>query len=228
MPFQPEKNFTPESEENSEAEALSKLSVEELLERNLQDMDVLDEIFERANEEQIEKLRERTELSEREIGLGKHYAELRKEVHEDMEENLSKRKEENPEASEEELELGAYKEAIEPQMRDPVFTLRDKGYNTLSSGFGGPGVQQLVFEKNDYLEKFDQKKLKREMAEKGVELELGPGQINFLCQEKMPVEDLKEVWDTIAERLPEIDKGTKKSKISAAKRFRRRQERFEK
>lgn len=60
---------------------------------------------------------------------------LRERLHVKMRAALKERLELNPEPSEEEILLGAYKEELEPQVRDAIFELRQKGYDTTTSGF---------------------------------------------------------------------------------------------
>lgn len=50
---------------------------------------------------------------------------------------LEKRLQEEPEATQEELDMGAYIQELEPQVRHAVLDLRRKGYQTHSSGFCG-------------------------------------------------------------------------------------------
>lgn len=62
---------------------------------------------------------------------------LRKSTHEQMEEEVRLRLQRDPRPTEEEIFVGAFKEMIEPQVRDALFEFNKKGYPTESSGFGG-------------------------------------------------------------------------------------------
>lgn len=49
----------------------------------------------------------------------------------------------NPTPDQEEISAGAYREEIEPQCREAIFTIRRKGYNTGSSGFAIGNLQNV-------------------------------------------------------------------------------------
>ena len=215
----------PEQEKKQEKDPYE-CSVEELLtEQDLQSQDVLEEIFKRGNDEQLERLRKKTSLSEKEIEISQHYAKLREEVIDDMKEKTQERKEISPQASKEEMALGAYKEAIEPHVEDAVFTLREKGYGTVSSGFAGPGAQQIIFKDNDYLDKLDNKEeLKEKIAEKGAELNFEPDTVFFICKKKMDLEELEEIWNEITDALPDLEQEAPQTDHPQARRFRKKQE----
>lgn len=226
MAFQPEKpNF--DKEEAPEEKRPEEMTMDELFEQDLGDVDILGEIVRRGDEEDLRRLKERKGFSEKEIELAKYHVDLRDEVVEEVNEEIEKRKEERPESTKEEMELGAYREAIESQVRDAVFKLREKGYNTVASGFGEPAAQQIDFEENGYLDEFDQEELKEDMEQKNVEMEFSPRTVGFICRGKLSLEEIKEVWDTVAEKLPEIEKGAEKSKSNAAERFREEQKKLE-
>lgn len=65
------------------------------------------------------------------------FAELRKAAHQQLEKETELRINENSEPTEDEVLIGAFREMIEPQIRDAVFEMARKGYTTESSGFGG-------------------------------------------------------------------------------------------
>lgn len=63
------------------------------------------------------------------------FASLREKVLKEQKEEVKKRRSSNPAPDEEEISAGVYREAIEPQCREAIFTMRRKGYDTWSSGF---------------------------------------------------------------------------------------------
>lgn len=67
----------------------------------------------------------------------RQFEQLRERIHKQLEEETAKRIAENPKPTEEEIYLGAFKEMIEPQVREAVFALLKKGYTPESSGFYG-------------------------------------------------------------------------------------------
>lgn len=69
---------------------------------------------------------------------------LRKEAHRFMVTELQERLQRNPVPTDAELRLGAFREMLEPAVRDAVFELHRKGYTTESSGFTGDGQKQMI------------------------------------------------------------------------------------
>lgn len=70
---------------------------------------------------------------------------LREEIHRQIEEEERVRTKYNPHPTEEELQIGAFREMLEPQVRDAIFTMIQKGYIPESSGFAGDnGETQMI------------------------------------------------------------------------------------
>jgi hypothetical protein len=69
--------------------------------------------------------------------LHQQFTRLRRQVHVSMKVEEQIRLKENPKPSEEELHMGAFKEWLEPQVRDAMSMMFKKGYATQSSGFDG-------------------------------------------------------------------------------------------
>jgi hypothetical protein len=67
----------------------------------------------------------------------RQFAELREATHRDMKIEEETRLKDNPTPTEEELYLGVFLESLEPQVRDAVRKMFEKGYATQSSGFHG-------------------------------------------------------------------------------------------
>src|SRR5437660_3474776 len=70
-------------------------------------------------------------INDKEIAAFDH---LREETYDQMWQDINHRLATNPTPSDEERSMGTYIEAVEPQVRSAVMTIRNKGYNTLSSG----------------------------------------------------------------------------------------------
>ncbi|PIR78657.1 MAG: hypothetical protein COU28_00280 [Candidatus Magasanikbacteria bacterium CG10_big_fil_rev_8_21_14_0_10_36_16] len=62
---------------------------------------------------------------------------LRKQVNLGTDAETEKRIQENPHPTDEEILIGAFREMIDPQVRDALFEFYHKGYNTECSGFCG-------------------------------------------------------------------------------------------
>jgi hypothetical protein len=77
--------------------------------------------------------------------LRRSFALLRHQVHQSMKTEEQTRLKEDPQPTEEELYMGAFKEWLEPQVRDAVRLMYKKGYATQSSGFHGeqPELQMI-------------------------------------------------------------------------------------
>jgi len=77
------------------------------------------------------------ELSAAELERAEPFQKLREEMHRISDKETEERIRTNPAPTEEEILAGAFREMIEPQVRNAVFGMRRKGYATQSSGFGG-------------------------------------------------------------------------------------------
>src|SRR3989339_1785207 len=147
----------------------------EQLEKDLTNEEVITRIFETGSDEELEKLREFHNLTTKQIELFRSCAKLRKSIVEQMRKDIERRKEQNPIATEEELNMGAYQESIEPQVREAVLRLRRKGYTTYESGFHGFNSQIISFEKNHLIP--------NELSDKikiyNVDIKIKPNSISF-------------------------------------------------
>ena len=152
------------------------------------------------------------------LELREALGDLRRAVHVAMYDDLRRRTAEDPTPTEEELDLGAYVEALEPQVRDAVRELRGKGYATHSSGFYGydPAVQAIE----------GQFELSAAVVERlgavGVEVErrLKTTSIRF----RPPVADLpamKQMWDRVARALPDRGRPAPATRDFGSDHFRR-------
>ena len=65
------------------------------------------------------------------------FIELRTDIHKQLDIDTAKRIERDPIPTEEEAIIGAYKEMLEPQVKDAIFEFLRKGYTPESSGFTG-------------------------------------------------------------------------------------------
>jgi hypothetical protein len=84
------------------------------------------------------------ELSAAELERAEPFQKLREEMHRISDKETEERIRINPVPTEEEILAGAFREMIEPQVRNAVFDMRRKGYATQSSGFGEDGKLQAI------------------------------------------------------------------------------------
>jgi hypothetical protein len=121
------------------------------------------------------------------------------------------RREENPIATEEEYELGVYKQALETQVQDAVFALFEKGYMPFESGFReNTNRDQYIGVYNQEVEAPDDliNDLQKEGFEISTEHRSDRTIINIhpTSGEFVSLSEWKEVWDELAERMPEAPK----------------------
>ena len=144
----------------------------------------------------------------REKALQKSFAALRRTIHQAMKREEAARLRDNPTPSEEELFMGAFKEWLEPQVRDAIVTMFRKGYATQSSGFHAnkPDLQMI-----DGLFTVDEK-AKSSLAQMGIEVlrgvDVGLPKNKLITIIRFRAEDaslstLKARWDAIAAALPQ-------------------------
>jgi hypothetical protein len=130
---------------------------------------------------------------------------------------IDRREKVGPPPDAEELALGAFREAIEPQVREAIMALRAKGYTITSSGFVG-GDWQGVFFDEDISQTLPSETIKA-LADKGVEIK-GRG-ITFRVVE-INEQAMKEQWDKIVALIPDRGSPAVPSKTSIAEFFRKR------
>lgn len=155
------------------------------------------------------------------------FAELRRATHEHMEEEIAERIRSNPQPSEDELLAGAFREMIEPQVRDALFECYRKGYTTESSGFGGEfgEIQQI----DGYFEIEEETKRKIEglgaKVLKGKDFgEPGWGDHYTFIRFKPNKPELsvtKATWDAIVAALPQRSESAQPSISGGSEDFRK-------
>ena len=132
---------------------------------------------------------------------------LRKSVHESMKAEEAKRLKENPKPTEQELYMGAFREWLEPQVRDAIFEMFRKGYATQSSGFHGTKCQHQMVDGNFTIDDQTKSVLKTMGVEVlggadfGMPLNTHIRILRFTGAEPS-VEALKKQWDAVAAALP--------------------------
>jgi hypothetical protein len=190
---------------------------------DLTNAETIERILEEGTPEELEKLRAFHNLTPEKVRLLSDFAKLRRRTVNQGEREAEERKEKNPKATEEELHAGVYKEYIEPQVRDAVFALRRKGYTTYESGFGGYDRQIISFEKN-HLKNFElPEDLTKKLAGLGVKAAVEPNRISLTFEKYVELDEIKKIWDEIAEALPDLGGPAEPSQLQGAKDFREKQ-----
>ena len=123
----------------------------------------------------------------------------------------NRRMEENPIATDEEYDAGTYRDSLESQVADAVFTLRDKGYLTFESGMSESNTNREQFIGMYNKNVFIPEKLTLSLKEKGFLIFLkhfdDRTQIRIKpLDENVPLSRWKKIWDEVAEQLPKAEK----------------------
>lgn len=124
------------------------------------------------------------------------FAKLREEVNDEVDRQYERRIAENPVPTEQELLLGTFVEGLEPQVKDAVLALTDKGYTTVSSGFYGDyGEYQCI----DVDYKFDEE-TKDRLRDVGAVLNYYPdGTFLEFYPENPDLDEMKKKWKEIVD-----------------------------
>lgn len=192
-------------------------------EPDLYDEDYIRGIFENGTKGELEKLASFHNLSLEQVSLFSHFAKLRRSEINSMQNELAERIINNPTATEEELNMGAYQENIESQVRDIVNNLRNKGYATYESGFSGFDGQMISFE-NNYLDNF---KLPEELINKykniGVAISTEPKRVKLRFAKEFNSDEITGFWKELESYFPKLDEVAPPCQINQAKSFREKQ-----
>jgi len=185
--------------------------------------DVVRQIFERDDPGELKRYQEASGLSTEQIEYYVAFAKMRKKVHEDMAVELEGRRASSQTPSQEELSAGLFREMLEPQVRQAVFTLRNKGYPTYESGFYGIGAVQRIGVESD---RFAQVQISPEVIKKltniGVQVELTSRTIELKFDKVVSLDEIQAAWDLLAEDLPDLGHVAEPSNIPSAEIFRSR------
>ncbi len=167
-------------------------------EHELRNQEVIVGILVSGSDSEMKELQALNGLSDEQMESMRYWARLRDEVHQERQWPKGKK-------TDEEEELGVYVDHIEPQVLGAVRTLRAKGYKTRYSGFEHFGSVQTIWLKSDQSILLPLPEVtKSEIEERyGVTISFEPGKIWIECTTtRLTVEDLKQMWDTIAEAIP--------------------------
>lgn len=166
-----------------------------------------------GTDEDREKLREFHKISAEKFELILHYEHLRHKTVQQCEKEANKRKQTNPEFTDIEKQIadnktpnqldGVYLEVIEPQVRQAVVDLSNKGYVTFESGFYGENIQKIGFTSAQLKEYQPPAELIAKLKEKKVELIIKPDSIVLVCNAKYNLNEIKKIWDQVISDLPE-------------------------
>lgn len=188
--------------------------------------DVIRKIFESGVPEELKEIEEFHNLTPRQVELFCYYAKLRRITIDQMREKIKIREKENPLATNEELDMGIYKENIEPQVMDTILKLKQKGYTTFASGFSGFNEQEIKFNE-EHLKDFQlPENLINDLKERGIEIKIKPKSLSFSCNSTLKLEEIKKIWENIESSLPGLSEKAEPSNTNSAKSFREKQKKI--
>ncbi|KGJ65547.1 hypothetical protein BJA5080_02193 [Bradyrhizobium diazoefficiens SEMIA 5080] len=132
---------------------------------------------------------------------------MRQQIHQSMKTEEEARFRENPKPSEEEIYMAAFKEWLEPQVRDAIGQMYRKGYATQSSGFHGTKFELQQIDGLFTVDESTRTELNRMSVEvlRGVDIGAPDNKLvtilRFRAKDPSIVK-MKEQWDAIAAALP--------------------------
>jgi len=175
------------------------------------------------NKRDIESLAVYYHFTPDEVRLFSYFAKLRQKTLDEMRPQIEARRQNHPIATEDELNMGAYQESIEPQVRPAVFDLRKKGYATYGSGFSGFDSQEIYFEK-EYLKNFQlPAQMVNEFKNRGVIIEIKADRIKLIFKKEFDQEEIKALWQEVESCLPDLREPSPPCQLRQATSFRERQ-----
>jgi len=184
-------------------------------------LDIVNKTLISGTEAEIKELQEFHNLSNETMELLIHFQTLREDAHQQSRKESKERKETNPTPTEFEKRMGAYIEDIEPHMRDALKLIRTKGYSTYGCGFGEENTQFVGCTQNDFEKLLLPKEIKNILEEKEIEVEIEPDMLSLTLNQKISIEELKEIWDEIASALPDLQRHAPQSELPTANYFRK-------
>lgn len=145
-----------------------------------------------------------------EMVLQRQLGELREKVHIEMKKEIKERLENNPKPTEKEIRMAAFKEELEPQVRDAVSKFYKKGYSTKSSGFYGEKSELQAIDGYFYVDENTEKEIEKLGARVLRGLAFGVPKRRYITQigfypKEADLQKIKQKWDAIANVLPRIE-----------------------
>lgn len=190
---------------------------------DLHNEDHIRQVFASGNERDIESLAVYYKFTPDEVRLFSYFAKLRQKTLDEMHPQIEARRKNHPIATKDELNMGAYQESIEPQVRPAVFDLRKKGYATYGSGFSGFDSQEIYFEKK-YLKNFQlPAQMVDESRNKGVIIEIKADRIKLIFKKEFNQEEIKALWQEVQSYFPDLGEPSPPCQLKQAISFRERQ-----
>lgn len=178
--------------------------------------DLIDRLLVHGDHEQLQELLKylhatnHVEVTIADVEFEAYYARMRNNVHEEMDWSRRTRDLASMPKSDFEEKAGILLEEIEPQVRQAVTNLNDKGYKTKGSGFYGNTSQQIYLSRDSKTGQADNAfsnyhpsdELAKWLETKNIELEVESDSITYTTKEKLNLAELEEIWNKIADDVP--------------------------
>lgn len=179
-----------------------------------------------GNHEDVERMRAARSWTRDQVDVFAHYIRLHFTVHEQMKKDVERRCAGRPLADPYEMRLGAYREEIEPQMREAIELAQEKGYGTFSCGFYGRDAQDISFE-GGALKGFNfHEQFLEDFKARGVDVQVTDGRILLEFSRKFTLDELRGMWKAVVEQLLDLHRAPAQSSTRMAMRFRQEQHRL--
>lgn len=180
------------------------------------DSDLINRLLVHGDKEQLQELlkylhsTDHSEITMEDIEFEAYYARMRNNVHEEMDWSRRTRDLALEPKTDFEEKAGILIEEIEPQVRQAVISLNDKGYKTRGSGFFGGASQQIYLSRDSKTGQTDEafsnyhpsSELIKWLKEKNIELEVEPDSITYNTKKKLNSAELEEIWNKITDDVP--------------------------
>lgn len=185
------------------------------------DLDEIAKILGAGTEDEVKKLSSllmEHGMEQRDVERAVEAQRLRRAVHKEQTAALHERIKKGIVVTPEELDVGAFMERIEPQVRDAIREVRRKGYNTTCSGFSDFNWQSIVFAE-PYFSNLDEAVMER-LTALGVRIKGGKS-LSFE-PDSVDMESIKKQWDDIVAALPDRGTPSPPATVRTAMHFRRK------
>lgn len=160
-------------------------------------------LLEEGGSEALARVAQELDLDTETVALMSRFAQLRRQTHAINDAEANSRFSSEVPPTEEELQLGSYREQFEPQVRDALFVLYRKGYETVSSGFGNFLEQFISFRENANVNGFFfSDDLIRWAGERGIQILLESDVLKMRFSQFVDIETITEAWNKIAAEMP--------------------------
>lgn len=174
------------------------------------------------------KLRRGTEITREQFDTYRILARTRQSLIDQANRETEERKARAPRASDDEYAIGAYRERLEPEVRDAVFDLHKKRYVSFESGFHGMDRQSIGFEVPvAALNGFALPDSARNAFDAADAVpEIDAERVGYRMTRPLTEEEMRHLWKVLTDALPESTELHNRTDVGTALDFRENQDRM--